>query len=155
MFITPQKAWRAEELERDLLSSSSQDKSISSSSCWPQPAGISLLPPASNQNLSNKSHTQRFPNLNHNQNKINQRVFTREEVERQMLSDPRIAYQHNAGNFAPVHLPSSMMHPNVMPPVGPASVCITLRKTFIALYVLNYIFDKWNDFISQLRNVKL
>lgn len=125
VFLTPQKAWRAEELERNLLSASSKEQSSNvSTNNWPQSPQTS----SSNQNLSNKVTSQRyekiFPgNAIHYHNKMNQRVFTREEVERQLHSDSRIGFSNKVGNLqSPLQPP--LMRSNMIPPVGSGLVCI-------------------------------
>lgn len=129
VFLTPNKTWRAEELERDLLSASSKEQSSNTSiNIWPQtPSQINM---SSNQNTSNK-YTPKFPvSAIQYHNKIN-RVYTREEVERQMHADPRIGFQSKAGNLqSPLpRMTSPMMHPNMMPPVHPGNNLNTTRQS--------------------------
>lgn len=103
-----------------LSTSSNEQSSSASSNSWSQSPQIIA---SSNQNLSNKLASHRFSsNANHYHNKMNQRVFTREEVERQMHSDSRISFQNKVGNLQSP-LPSHILHPNISP-IGSASVSI-------------------------------
>ncbi|GFW25791.1 protein PAT1 1 [Trichonephila clavipes] len=106
VFITPTKpkAWRAEELERDLLSS--KNESIhSSGSSWPQ------IP--NHHNVVNKAPSPRFIN---NLNK----VLTREEVERQLHSDMRMRFPGNVPNFPPPRLIPPALQSAMISPIGSA-----------------------------------
>lgn len=111
VFITPTKpkAWRAEELERDLLSSSKKEPIHSSCSSWPQ---IPQLTP-SNHNVVNKAPSPRFIN---NLNK----VLTREEVERQLHSDMRMRFPGNVPNFPPPRLIPPALQSAMISPIGSA-----------------------------------
>ncbi|GFY64162.1 protein PAT1 homolog 1 [Trichonephila inaurata madagascariensis] len=110
VFITPTKpmAWRAEELERDLLSSSKKESIHSSGSSWPQ---IPQLP--NHHNVINKAPSPRFIN---NLNK----VLTREEVERQLHSDMRMRFPGNVPNFPPPRLIPPALQSAMISPIGSA-----------------------------------
>ncbi|XP_042903343.1 protein PAT1 homolog 1 isoform X2 [Parasteatoda tepidariorum] len=114
VFTTPPKAWRAEELERDLLSKEPTTQQQSSGN-WPS---------VPNVNMTNQNNLSRSPpklsNLGQFQNKVtSDRMLTREEVERQMLSDARHFPPNIQNNYGP---PPRMMPPrmpqNMMSPIG-------------------------------------
>ncbi|GIY77920.1 protein PAT1 homolog 1 [Caerostris darwini] len=94
VFITPKKAWRVEELEKDLLSSSKKEPNHSSSSNWPP---VPQVIPSNHQNAINKV-LPRFPNnFPQNLNKIPvDKILTREEVERHLHSDIRMRFPGSA-----------------------------------------------------------
>ncbi|GFU15463.1 protein PAT1 homolog 1 [Nephila pilipes] len=109
VFVTPTKpkAWRAEELERDLLSSSKKEPIYSSCSSWPP----QLTP--NHQNVVNKIPSSRFSN---NLSK----VLTREEVERQLHSDMKMRFPGNIPNFPPPRLIPPALQSAMISPIGSA-----------------------------------
>ncbi|XP_035217353.1 protein PAT1 homolog 1-like [Stegodyphus dumicola] len=119
VFSIPCKAWRAEELERNLLASSNPERvQAPPGSKWPQ---VSQLNSVNHQNFTNHVVTSsQFPTLNQNQNKSNKdRMLTREEVERHMHSDRRLNFPPNVFNH--LGLNSPLMRPNMMSPIGTAN----------------------------------
>lgn len=75
--------------------------------------------------MSNKS-APRFPaNAVQYHNKMNH-MLTREEVERQMHAEARLGIQNKNGNMPSSlsHVPSPLMHPPMLRPIGPPPVRI-------------------------------
>ncbi|XP_054707320.1 protein PAT1 homolog 1-like [Uloborus diversus] len=124
------RALRVEELEKDLLSSSSKPLQTSSKD-WPHVPVPHLK--TNHSDIPNKSPSLHFPNVNNNLNKLSQeKMLTREEVEQRMLSDSRMRFPPKAAhpfvfgpntmlptkpNNLPSPLPPHVLH--VPPPIGP------------------------------------
>ncbi|CAL1265978.1 unnamed protein product [Larinioides sclopetarius] len=118
VFITPTKAWRAEELEKDLLSSSKKEPLQTSCGSWPQ---VQVLP-NNHQNTINKISPPRFPNnLGQNRNKVAvDRMLTREEVERHLHSDMRMRFPGGVPSYPPPQLVPPALQSSVISPIGSA-----------------------------------
>ncbi|KAF8764462.1 Protein PAT1 like protein [Argiope bruennichi] len=117
VFITPTKAWRAEELEKDLLSTAKKESIQTSSGSWPQ---VPSVLPNNHQNAINKLSSPRFPNnLGQNRNKVAvDRMLTREEVERHLHSDMRMRFPGGVPNFPPPQLIPPALQSSVISPIG-------------------------------------